>query len=286
MAFLGRFKSGSAAKKLDVKAQFDVLGDPHPGRKSTVYRVRDRNTREEFALKILDAKKTAEYEARFKGMDKPTEGEIASKFDHRFICKTIQFGKTSEGSPYLLLELLGASLKYIIGIGEKVLAGRRLKYLRQAGEALETVHKTGFIHRDISPRNFLFTEDGEVLKLTDFGYAVPATGRFLEPGNRTGTPEYMAPELIRLHRTDHRLDVFAFGIVAYEMFAFKHPWGHSVTGAVWHANPPTDIREYRPEIEPHLAELIMSTIQPDVTKRCPSMGQFLNALRRVEKETV
>jgi serine/threonine protein kinase len=235
MALLDRFKSGVTGKKLDVKSRFEITGRPLPGRRSTVYIARDRKSGEEVALKILDAKKAAEHEARFKGMKKPSEGEIATQFNHPYICKTLEYGTTTDGAPYLILEAMGANLRKILEIGEKVLPGRRLNYLRQVAEALDTVHKAGFIHRNLSPRNLLFTQDGESLKVSDFGLAVPASGRFLEPGNRSGTPEYMAPELIRLHRTDHRLDVFAFGVIAYEMFTYKHPWANAASGAVWHA---------------------------------------------------
>jgi serine/threonine-protein kinase len=279
-------KTSLAKKRLDVAARFEIVGDPLRGRRSTVYIARDRKTGEEVALKILDAKKTAEDEARFKGLNKPSEGEISSQFNHPYICKTFEYGITTDGSAYLILESLGASLRKIFEVGEKVLPGRRLKYLRQVAEALETVHQAGFIHRNISARNLLFTEDGESLKLSDFGYAVPASGRYLEPGNRTGTPEYIAPELIRLQRTDHRLDVFAFGVVAYEMFTYKHPWGQAAMGAIPHTTPPVDIRQYRPDIQPDLADIIMACIHPDMAKRCPSMSKFLTSLRRIRSETV
>lgn len=284
MALLDRFKSGTSGKKLDVRARFETIGNPLPGRRSTVHIVRDRKTGEELALKIVDAKKAAEYEARFKGLKKPLEGEIASQFNHPCICKTLEYGTTTDGSPYLLMESLGANLRKILEVGEQVLPGRRLKYLRHMAEGLETIHKAGFIHRNLSPRNLLFTQDGEYLKVSDFGYSVPASGRFLEPGNRTGTSEYMAPELIRLHRTDHRLDVFAFGVIAYEMFTYKHPWGNAQSGAVWHATPPTDIREHKPGIHSALADAIMACLQPDMAKRCPSMAKFLNSIRGIEEE--
>ncbi len=285
MTLLARLKTALAGKRLDVQSRFEILGNPLRGRRSTVYIARDRNTGEEVALKILDAKKADEDEARFKGLNKPSEGKISTQFHHPYICKTLEYGVTTDSSPYLILESLGASLRKIFAVGEEVLPGRRLKYLRQVAEALETVHQAGFLHRNISARNLLFTQDGEALKLSDFGYAVPASGRFLQPGNRTGTTEYMAPELIRLQRTDQRLDVFAFGVVAYEMFTYKHPWGHAVAGAIRHTAPPTEIREHRPDIQPDLADAIMMCIQPDMAKRCPSMSKFLTAIRRIESET-
>ena len=102
--------------------------------------------------------------------------------------------------------------------------GQRLVLLRQAAEAIASVHKAGFIHRDICPRNFVVSRDGDSLKLIDFGLTVPATAPFMAPGNRTGTANYMAPEVVRRRATSTRLDVFSFGVTAYELCAFALPW--------------------------------------------------------------
>ena len=66
--------------------------------------------------------------------------------------------------------------------------------------------------------------DATSLKLIDFGLTVPARKEFMQPGIRTGTPNYMAPEVVRRKPTDQRLDIFAFGVSMYEMFAFDLPW--------------------------------------------------------------
>jgi serine/threonine-protein kinase len=175
----------------------------------------------------------------------------------------------------------------IIGRDPK-LEGKRVKYLRQTAEALKAVHESGFIHRDVCPRNLILTGDWETVKLTDFGLTVPATPPFMQPGNRTGTPNYMAPELVRRHATDQRLDVFAFGVTAYEICTFDLPWPSGGTGlaAMSHDQPPIDIRKMRPKIDPALAKAIHWCIEPEVTKRCPSMAEFLKAIRRVKQEDV
>jgi len=289
MPFLDRLKTLLATKKkVNIQSRFELSGDPFIGRMSKVYIARDKATGQTVAVKLLDPKKWAEFEGRFKGLEKPSEGEIAAQINHPYVCKTLEHGLTTEGAPYLVMEVLGVSLASAIAAGEVILAGRRLKYITQVAEALCAVHKCGFIHRDVCPRNLLFTEDGEALKLTDFGLSVPATGRFLEPGNRTGTPGYMAPELLRLQRTDQRLDVFAFGMTVYEMFAFEPPWlrDSSGTAAVGYSTPPIDIRKYRPQINPRLAQAIMNLVQPELAKRTPTIHQFLQVIRRIDQEDV
>jgi serine/threonine-protein kinase len=148
------------------------------------------------------------------------------------------------------------------------------------------VHQNGFIHRDVCPRNLILTGDRETVKLTDFGLTVPATEPFMRPGNRTGTPDYMAPELARRHATDKRLDVFAFGATAYEICTYELPWPRGTTGAaaMTHDQPAVDVRKYRPQINRRLAEAIHSCIEPDLQKRCPSMERFLYEIHKIKHE--
>jgi serine/threonine-protein kinase len=170
--------------------------------------------------------------------------------------------------------------------GDPVLDGRRVTFLRQAAEALKAVHDAGFIHRDICPRNLLLCGDRESIKLIDFGLTVPATKPFMQPGNRTGTPNYMAPEIVRRQPTDHRVDVFAFGVSAYEILTGRLPWPSGATGlaAMSHDRPPEDIRQHRPTIHPKLAEAVHACLAAEPAKRLPSMDRFLQAVRRIEHE--
>ena len=148
------------------------------------------------------------------------------------------------------------------------------------------MHAAGFIHRDVCPRNLILAgRDGKLLKLTDFGLSVPAKPEFMRPGNRTGTPNYMAPELARRQKTDQRLDVFAFGVTAYEMCAFELPWPSGNTGmaAMAHNRPPTDIHVYCPNIHPELAKALHACIEPEPKERCPSIAEFLKRIRNVRQ---
>ena len=117
----------------------------------------------------------------------------------------------------------------------------------ELGEAVEYLHKQNWIHRDICPRNVLLDKDYST-KLIDFGLMVPNTAAFQEPGNRTGTANYMAPELIKRQRTDQRIDVFSFSVSCFEMYCKELPWP-SLTGVSLEMllkrinQKPRDIRE-------------------------------------------
>jgi serine/threonine-protein kinase len=287
MGFSDRFKSLLASTKLDVRGRFEILREAMSGTMSKVYKAYDRQTDRVVALKILDPVKTKAFEARFKGLDKPSEGQIAVQFDHPHIVRTFEHGLTTKGEQYLLMEYLeGAGVNSLLFMKATSLDGRRVRFLRQTAQALAAVHEAGFLHRDVCPRNLLLDADGETLKLTDFGLTVPAEGHFLAPGNRTGTPNYMAPELVRRYQTDRRLDVFSFGVTAFEICTFALPWLTGDTGlaAMKHDQPPADIRKHRPQIHPKLAKAIHACLEPDLRKRCGSMERFLEMIEGVERE--
>jgi serine/threonine-protein kinase len=284
MPLLDHLKSMLSGGRLNVSSRFVLLEEAISGTMSSFYKARDRESGQVVGLKILDPIKTASFNARFKGLRKPCEGEIAMQMKDSRIVETLEYGLTTEGAEYLVMEYLeGQNVNTVLAARDTCLDGRRVRYLREAAEAVAVVHATGFIHRDICPRNLLLTNNREDLKLIDFGLTVPATRWFMEPGNRTGTPNYMAPELVHRRATDQRLDVFSFGVTAYEICTFELPWLRGATGmaAMTHDQQPTDICKRRPQIHPQLAKAIHACIEPDMTRRCPSMEKFLQMIRNV-----
>lgn len=288
MGLLDSFKSILSGGRCDVQSRFELMREAISGTMSEFYMARDRRRDQIVGLKILDAKKTVEFESRFKGLDKPTEGEIAIDLDHPHIVKTFEHGKTTKGEQYLVMEFLeGPGLNSLLIGKDKLLNGKRLNLIRQAAQAIDHLHKQKYIHRDVCPRNFVVHPSGDSLKLIDFGLTVPAVAEFMQPGNRTGTPNYMAPELVKRLRTDQRLDVFSFGVTAYEICTYHLPWERGSDGraAMGHAQrDPVDILTYRPKLDPKLAKAIMSCVERDPNKRCPSMEHFLTAIRNVKSE--
>ncbi len=284
MPLIDQLKTMLGGGQLNVSKRFALLHEAISGTMSSFYMARDLRTDQVVGLKILDPKKTAAFEARFKGLRKPPEGEIAAQLKHPNIVETTEFGLTTEGAQYLVMEFLeGPNLNAALAAHDPCLEGHRVHFIRQAAEAIAAVHQAGFIHRDICPRNFMLTNGRQDLKLIDFGLAVPATRWFMQPGNRTGTPNYMAPELVRRHATDQRLDVFAFGVTAYEFCTFELPWPRGTTGmaAMSHDQPPIDIRHFRPDLPPVLVKAIHACIEPELIHRCGSIKDFLRMIRKV-----
>ena len=116
---------------------------------------------------------------------------------------------------------------------------------------------------------------------------MPAEKEFMLPGNRTGTPNYMAPEVVRRKPTDQRLDIYSYGASMYELFAFELPWqrgsdGRAAMGHGQSAVPP--LSKYYPKINKTLEAAIMKCLQPNPNDRFQSMTLFLNAIKRLKHE--
>ncbi|MEZ6092440.1 MAG: serine/threonine-protein kinase [Pirellulaceae bacterium] len=278
------------SNNLDVEARFERMRSAVSGTMSNFLAARDRQYNRVVGLKLCDAEKVTTFEARFKGLKKPSEGEIAIQMEHPNVVETFEYGNTKQGQPYLVMEYIdGPGLLSLIQTRkEESLAGKRLNLIRQMAEGIKYVHEKGFIHRDICPRNFICAADLESLKLIDFGLTVPALPPYMQPGNRTGTPLYMAPEIVRRRPTDQRVDVFAFGVSVYTLCTFEFPWPVTDTSgkaALQHdTHPPKPILEMRSDLDPVLAGAIMRCIAPSVQDRMQSMEAFLRQIKNVQAE--
>jgi serine/threonine-protein kinase len=276
------------SSKVDLDAKYEMLRETVSGTMSSFFKVRDRETGKIVGLKILDPEKSNIVEGRFKGLNKPNEAEIGIALNHPNIVKTLGHGTSYDNKQYIVLEFLeGAGLNSLLMSRSPHLDGKRLGIIRKMAEAIAAVHKAGFIHRDICPRNFMVSPQFDRVTLIDFGLTLPARAEYMQPGNRTGTPNYMSPEIVRRRKTDQRVDVFAFGVTAYEVMTFDLPWTRGIDGraALEHdLAPPIEITTRRPNINKTLAKTIMWCLAANPEERCPSMERFLTAIASVKTE--
>jgi serine/threonine protein kinase len=287
MGLLDNFLS-LLSSKVDLAERYELLRGTVSGTMSNFYKARDRQSGEVVGLKILDPQKINIVEGRFKGLNKPSEAEIGQQLAHPNIVKTLGSGVSTDNRQFIVLEFLeGSGLNSLLMSRSAALNGKRLFLIRAMAEAVAAVHKAGFIHRDVCPRNFMVSSRLDRVTLIDFGLTLPHKPEFTQPGNRTGTPNYMAPEIVRRRKTDLRLDVFAFGVTAYEVMTFELPWprGEDGRAALTHdLQPPVDIRVLRPKINEQLAKTIMWSIAANVDARCPSMERFLQMIAGIKSE--
>jgi serine/threonine-protein kinase len=284
MGLFDKIQSLFRSTRLDVNERFELLREAISGTMSKFYMARDRHSGQVVGLKIGDREKVAFFESRFKGLNKPPEGQIAMGIRHPRIVTTLEYGKTIDDLNYIVMEFLpGPGLHALLKLRDQELVPHRVALVRQMAEAIREVHAQGYIHRDVCPRNFICSPEKDSLKLIDFGLTVPATKEFMQPGNRTGTPLYMAPEVVRRRWTDQRLDIFSLGVTAYQLCTFELPWPSSDTtgkAALAHdTDAPVDVLRYCPDLPPALASAIMRCLTADPNKRPQTMDELLNMIR-------
>lgn len=286
--FKGLLKSGKA-ERLDVSKRFRLERHAFTGTMSKFHVAHEIATAKVYGIKLLDAEKLALFRDRFKGLKRPEEGEIGMKIDHPRVARTYEWGKTIQGQEYILMEYVdGPGLNTLVRDLAFDWLPYRMNHIRQMAEGIQAVHDAGFIHRDICPRNFISYKDYTWLKLIDFGLTVPNEPPFRQPGNRTGTPQYMAPEIIRRRATDHRVDIFAFGVTIYRMLTNEHPWGATDTTALaalaHDQKKAEDILKFRPNLNQKLARAVQRCLEIQPDARFESCKQFLSAISDVKSE--
>jgi serine/threonine-protein kinase len=230
-------------------------------------------------------------DARFRQM-LIAEARIASKLSHANICQVYELGETS-GQLYIVMEYLdGITLLPMLRRASKQQQPLNLGLvggvLQQCCDALHYAHelkdrgeRLGIVHRDVTPSNVFLTESG-VVKVLDFGIAkAKGASTQTQEGTVKGKYAYMAPEQLRGGEIDHRVDVFALGIVVYEMLALRRLFQRKTDYMTFRAvmeQPIADIRRYRPDAPALLAEALTRALDRDPTKRFENARQLGTAI--------
>jgi len=209
-----------------IDGRYEVLSVIGEGGMGTVYEVRHRALGKRFALKALrkDLALDGEIAARF-----IQEARTAAAVSHPGLVEITDFGQLESGQVYFVMELLeGQSLAALLRNGGPLPAARGLAIVRQLVHALKAAHEASIVHRDLKPDNIhIGRGDGgaDVVKIVDFGLAkVIGSSKLTAAGMVFGTPHYMSPEQAAGEVVDHRADIYALGIVMYEMFTGKVPF--------------------------------------------------------------
>jgi eukaryotic-like serine/threonine-protein kinase len=280
---LDALKGMFAGGRVNLERRFSIQCETPQGSMSRVYRATEKESGRTVCLKVQLTDKQSAAESRADRVTRPPEGEIAMKVVHPNVVRTYEHGITTDGERFLVMEfILGVSLKFVREATKTGLRAK-VKLLAQAADSLGAVHAAGFIHHDVNPNNFLVDHQNDV-KLIDFGLAVPNTPLFRRPGNRTGMLQYMAPELIRRESTDERIDVFGFGVMAYELLTNRLPFGggsniQQMTQKINQA--PIDPLLANPRISDDLRDILLKTLARRKEDRWSKMSTLADALREV-----
>jgi tRNA A-37 threonylcarbamoyl transferase component Bud32 len=210
------------------------------------------------------------------------EAIAAAKLTHPGIVATYDTGD-DDGTAYIVMELVeGTTLRRVIDERMRLPVPEAADIASQVADALEHAHRQGLVHRDIKPANVLVQPDGRV-KVTDFGIAKAAGGDDLtRTGTVVGTARYLAPEQVNGHSVDGRADVYALGLILYEMLAGRAPFsGDSdmATAVARLTNAPEPVRTVRPEVSRHLEDVVARSLARDPEYRYQSAQAFKDALK-------
>jgi len=209
--------------------------------------------------------------------------EILAKIhNHDKVIGYFEHGKI-DGSLYMLLEYVeGDNLKLLHARGDEILHQFVGNILIDMAVALEHVHDSGFMHLDFKPENVMVTRNGNV-RLIDFDLAMPIPKVAIKLAKNPGTPSYMAPEQLKRQGIDHRVDIFSFGVAAYELLTGSKPFPGETPEEVLRQQldihflkPPRDVN---PEIPPALEKTLLRCLERDPNKRHPIMSMLVHELQ-------
>ena len=207
------------------------------------------------------------------------EARAAGRRFHPNIVAIWDFGD-DDGMPFLVMELVeGRSLDQVIKSSRSIEPTRSVAIITQVLGALGFAHENGIVHRDIKPSNIMVLQDDRV-KVADFGIARIEASEFTIVGDLLGTPAYMAPEQLSGGPIDHRTDLFAAGVILFEMLTGVKPFrGKSITEimSLMEKRGPEDIRALNPAVPEALKRVIAKSVAFDPAQRYPDAATFARA---------
>jgi eukaryotic-like serine/threonine-protein kinase len=213
----------------EIDGRYHVVALLGEGGMGQVYEVRHTSLDRGFAMKVLRRELARDPELSDRFID---EAKGTASIRHPNIVQITDFGRLDDGLPYFVMELLrGQTLGHVIKAGGPIPAGAAVRILEQIASALGAAHAAGIVHRDLKPENVFLVggmtggrASGDV-RVVDFGAAkIVGSSRVTRQGIVFGTPHYMSPEQASGQPVDHRADIYALGVIMYEMFTGRVPF--------------------------------------------------------------
>ena len=261
-----------------LAARYQVMGEVSRGGMGIVYKARDRETGELLALKVLKPEIAADQAVMERFIN---ELRLARKITHKNVCRIYDFHRT-DGTAYISMEYVeGESLRAVLNRFGGLPLRKALDLARQIVAALREAHGQGIVHRDLKPENVMVDPAGNV-KVMDFGIALSTALPSGHTGTIVGTPAYMAPEQAEGRRVDARADIYALGLLLYEMLTGKPTFSGDtpVTVALKQVREsPPPPRQLEPAIPVHVEEAVLRCLAKDPALRFQTVGELEAALR-------
>ena len=261
-------------------SQYKIIEKLGEGGMGVVYKAQDTKLDRFVALKFLPPHLAASEQdkARFN-----QEAKSAAALNHPNVCSIIDIQEQNE-QIFIVMEFVdGHTLQ------EKkssLTLKQAIDYGIQIAEGLAAAHEKGIVHRDIKPENIMIRKDG-IVQVMDFGLAkLVGVSRLTKAGSTVGTLGYMSPEQVQGQETDHRSDIFSFGVLLYEMITGKSPFNGAHESAILYeivnvdVPPPSSVK---PEIDAELDRIVLECMEKDPNERMQSVKQVAIDLNRFKR---
>jgi serine/threonine protein kinase len=247
------------------------------------------------AIKVLHQNMSADEKAASRFI---REAKASAKIEHPNAVTIHDFGVLKDGSAYLVMEFIrGRSLRQILMQKKNLDTRQAADWIIQVCNVLEAAHQQGIIHRDLKPENVMLKEsaDGSLLvKVVDFGLAKLVTGEggsgtnLTQPGEVLGTPHYMAPEYYEGEEVDKRADIYAIGVILYEMLSGDAPFGGTVQSIIGgHLfKEPAPLFKANPSVDMKLNDVVQEALKKKRDERIGSASEFAQKLKAALKDSL
>lgn len=260
-----------------ITQRYDILAEAGHGSMGNVYKARDRETGETVALKLLKPEIASDQAMieRFKN-----ELLYARKITHKNVCRVHEFNRIG-GIAYTSMEFVeGESLRSVLNRFGGLPPRKATDLAVQICSGLQEAHAQGIVHRDLKPENVMIDTQGNV-KIMDFGIARSMEAVTRLTGSMVGTPAYMAPEQVAGKPVDYRTDIYALGLILYEVFTGKPAFHADNAVAValkQMRESPTPPHEIEPAIPVFIERAILKCLEKDPSKRFQSIKELKEIL--------
>jgi serine/threonine-protein kinase len=266
-----------------IISHYKILSKLGEGGMGVVYKAEDTKLKRIVALKFLPPEQTRDKNAKARFMH---EAQAASSLEHPNICSIHEIDETPDGRMFIVMPCYeGESLQEKIERGPLKL-DETADIAIQVASGLSKAHEKGIVHRDIKPGNIFVTSDG-LAKIVDFGLAkLSGRTKLTRTGTAPGTLAYMSPEQLKGGDVDHRTDIWALGVVVYEMITGETPFRGDYEQAMSYSiinEAPKPVRTVRPDVPVEMERLIEKTLSKNPKERYQKATELIDALQSLKK---
>jgi serine/threonine-protein kinase len=268
----------------DMRRRYQILSRLGEGGMGVVYLALDRKLNRQVAWKVLPTHLSNNEVLRQRLV---REARATARLNHPHIVAVYDVGADKKECFISMEYIKGNNLRKLLQEHQTLAILQALRYSMQIADALSLAHRENIIHRDIKPENIMITTDGDSAKVMDFGLARLADESSLtREGSLMGSLPYMAPEQIKGKEVDSRTDIYALGIMMYELLAGCTPFvGGNILAQHLHNEPPP-LEASRPEVPGQFREVIRRCLEKDRELRPKDGGELFELLKTVSPETL